>query len=148
MTWAPCQRIVRADVPPSFRVRGISAPLLLCWPNAALGSGADYSVDFGPMLCCDDRIVRVGASTTGGTIAWTSVFGTLATLWVQWTTSGPQTVQFSALTANGAPLDVTVSIMVGAASLLTAPVPDDAPNAFLLGTAFLPDAAGNSLILG
>lgn len=149
MTWSPCQRIVRADVPPSFQVRGINAPLFLSWPNAALNGSADYSVDFGALICCDDRIVEVEFATTGGQIAWTSIFGALATAWIAWLAPGPQDVIATIRTTRGQVLTVSVSIAVQqTASLISPGLPPYAPNAFRLCSAIVPDASGKPLIFG
>ncbi|KXV65654.1 hypothetical protein [Gluconobacter oxydans] len=149
MTWVPCRRIVRADVPPAFRVRGINAPLLLCWPNAALASGADYGVDFSGLLDRGERIVAAEAQCSGASIAWVSLFGPVVALWTQWSASGSQQVMISVRTSFDVTLDTTVSIMVRPApSLITPAVPAYAPNAFLLGAAIVPDASGNPLIFG
>lgn len=149
MTWPPCQRIVRADVPPSFQVRGINAPLFLSWPNAALNGSADYSVDFGALICCDDRIVEVEFATAGGQIAWTSIFGALATAWIAWLAPGPQTVLSTVRTSSGQVLTVSVSIAVQQAASLIAPtIPALPPNAITLGGVSFPDASGAPLVTG
>ncbi|MBF0892214.1 hypothetical protein HKD28_12460 [Gluconobacter sp. LMG 1744] len=149
MKWTPCQRIVQAEVPVSFRVQGVIAPLLLYWPSAYLGSGADYSVDFSFLLGPSDRISVVEAIATGGQLAWSSAFGSRATLWIQWLAAGLQTVTLSVRTALGAVLSVTVSISIICAPALIFPAgPDYAPNAFLLGSAIVPDSSGNPLIFG
>lgn len=134
MTWTPCQRIVRADIPPSLRLRGISSDVMLCWPNAALNGAADYSVDFSGQICCDDEIREAAFSVQGGTPAWVSVFGgKLATAWISWTASGPQSVEVTALTASGATLTVRVAIVVLTdAALLPADAQIQPPNTLLL----------------
>lgn len=149
MIWAPCQRIARADMPPAFRIRGLDARTVICWPDTATGSGSDYSIDFSRLLGCSDRIVAVEAFCTGGMIAWASVFGGLATFWVQWLCSGPQTATVSVRTAEDSVLSATASIMVRCAPQIIAITPPAyAPNAFLLGSAIVPDASGNPLIFG
>ncbi|AAW62159.1 phage fiber-tail adaptor protein [Gluconobacter oxydans] len=149
MTWAPCRRIVRADVPPAFRVRGINAPLLLCWPNAALNSAADYSLDFAGMLCCGDRIVEAVFEASGNQIAWSSIFGTFATAWIVWLTSGPQTVTVTARTSDGQVFTVSVSVTVQSTASLIAPdLPLLPPNAITLGGVIFPDASGAPLVTG
>ncbi|MCP1274825.1 hypothetical protein NKW43_14225 [Gluconobacter albidus] len=149
MTWTPCQRITRADVPPAFRIRGLAGSTVICWPDAAAGSGADYSIDFSCLLGCSDRIVAVEAVCSGGVIAWTSMFGVMASVWVQWLCPGPQTATISVRTAEGAVFTATASIMVSCGpQLITCDAPAYAPNAFLLGSAIVPDAFGNPLIFG
>lgn len=82
-------------------------------------------------------------------IAWASVFGALATVWVQWLCPGPQTATLSVRTAQGAVFTATASISVRCGpQLIAADVPPYAPNAFLLGSAIVPDAFGNPLIFG
>lgn len=148
MTWSPCRRIVSADVPPAFRVRGIDAPALLCWPNAALGSGADYSVDFSRLLGCDDRIVRSGFSTSGGTIAADTISGSIVTAWISWEVSGWQSVTASVLTASGDSLTVQVSVLVTPLmALIPADLPEVPPNALACGDVFFPDASGQSFLI-
>ncbi|GBQ90992.1 hypothetical protein GCM10007866_17930 [Gluconobacter albidus] len=86
---------------------------------------------------------------SGGMIAWASVFGAVATVWVQWLCSGPQTATISVRTAGGVVFTATASIAVGCAPQLIASTPPAyAPNAFLLGSAIVPDASGNPLIFG
>ena len=149
MTWLPCRRITRAEVPPAFRIRGLSASAVICWPDAAVGAGADYSVDFSHLLGCSDRIVAVEAMSSGGVIAWTSVFGTIATIWVQWLCSGQQTATLSVRTAEGSVFATAVSVTVNCApQLISSNPPAYAPNAFLLGSAIVPDSSGNPLIFG
>ncbi|MBS1077852.1 hypothetical protein JK217_08820 [Gluconobacter kondonii] len=149
MTWMPCQRITRVDVPSAFRIRGLAANAVICWPDTTAGSGADYSIDFSHLLGRSDRIVEVEAMCSGGVIAWTSTFGTLATMWVQWLCSGAQTATLSVRTATGAVFTATASIIVRCApQLIACDAPAYAPNAFFLGSAIVPDASGNPLIFG
>ncbi|WP_099286613.1 hypothetical protein [Gluconobacter kondonii] len=149
MTWVPARRILRAEVPRSFQVRGTSPPIWLCWPETSLNESADYSIDFSHLLGRSDRIVEVEAMCSGGVIAWTSTFGTLATMWVQWLCSGAQTATLSVRTATGAVFTATASIIVRCApQLITCDAPAYAPNAFFLGSAIVPDASGNPLIFG
>lgn len=148
MTWTPCQRIVRADVPPAFRIRGIDPCRVLCWPNATLGSGADYSVDFSHLLGCGGRIVRSGFSTSGGTIAADTISGNIVTAWIAWQSSGSQTVTVSVLTAAGDSLTVQVSVLVAPfMALLPAVLPEAPPNALAYGDVFFPDASGQSFLI-
>ncbi|MBS1103512.1 hypothetical protein JK202_10875 [Gluconobacter sp. Dm-62] len=149
MTWVPCQRVVRADIPLAFRIRGIEASAVICWPDTTLNGSSDYSIDFGALLCCGDRIVEVEFITGGGQIAWSSVFGTLATAWIVWFAPGPQTVVATVRTSSGQVLTVSVGIAVQPIpSLIPPELPPYAPNAFLLGPAIVPDAYGNPLIFG
>ncbi|MFT8978748.1 hypothetical protein [Gluconobacter oxydans] len=149
MIWAPCRRIVRADVPPAFRVRGINAPLLLCWPSAALNSAADYSIDFAGLLCCGDRIVEVVFEASGNQIAWSSIFGTFATAWIVWLTSGAQTVTVTVRTSDGQVFTVSVTVIVQSTTSLIAPrLPLLPPNAITLGGVSFPDASGAPLVTG
>ncbi|MFT8346618.1 hypothetical protein [Gluconobacter oxydans] len=149
MIWAPCRRIVRADVPPAFRVRGINAPLLLCWPPTALNSAADYSLDFSGLLCGGDRIVEVVFEASGNQIAWSSIFGTFATAWIVWLTSGLQTVTVTARTSDGQIFTVSVTVIVQSAASLIAPrLPLLPPNAITLGGVSFPDASGAPLVTG
>ncbi|MFT8957273.1 MAG: hypothetical protein ABF917_06245 [Gluconobacter oxydans] len=147
--FAPCRRIVRADVPPAFRVRGINAPLLLCWPPAALNSAADYSIDFAGLLCCGDRIVEAVFAASGNQIAWSSIFGTFATAWIIWLTSGAQTVTVTARTSDGQVFTVSVTVTVQSMASLIAPrLPLLPPNTITLGGVSFPDASGAPLVTG
>lgn len=134
--WSPCRRIVRADVPPVFRVRGINAPLLLCWPNAALGGGADYSVDFSSQISCGDVIVSAAFSVSGGALGWggSPTYTTaMASAWITWSVLGPQTVAVTVLTRGGVSLSAVISIVVvSPAALIAASAPAVAPNVLTL----------------
>jgi len=149
MTWTPCQRIVRADVPPAFRIRGIDPCRVLCWPNAALGSGADYSVDFSAVLCCEDLIREAAFLTTGGTVSWVSVFsGTLATVWITWTVPGAQSIEVTILTASGATITLDISILVRTeGALLNGDPPACPPNTLILSDGTVLETASGAQIL-
>ncbi len=149
MIWAPCQRIVRADVPPALRIRGFDARTVIYWPDAALNSAADYSIDFSALICPDDRIVAVEFATAGGQIAWSSIFGPVATAWIMWISPGLQTVTVTVRTTGGQVMTLSISVTVRDTASLMSPAPQPyAPNAFLLGSAIVPDASGNPLIFG
>ncbi|GAN91477.1 hypothetical protein Gbfr_040_003 [Gluconobacter frateurii M-2] len=149
MTWPPCRRIVRADVPPSFQVRGINAPLFLSWPNAALNGSADYSVDFSGVLCCGDKIQEAAVSAPGGSVVWVTVFaGTLATAWITWTSTGLQSVEVTILTTSGATITVDVSIVVRSESaLINGDHAGYPPNALILSDGTLLETAAGAQIL-
>lgn len=147
--WMPCQRIARADDPPAFRIRGLAQSAVIFWPKATAGTGADYSIDFSRLMGCSDRIVAVESMCSGGMLAWASVFGPLATIWVQWLCAGQQTATLSVRTAEGSVFTATASVAVNCApQLIDSNLPTYAPNAFLLGSAIVPDSSGNPLIFG
>ncbi|GBR03084.1 phage fiber-tail adaptor protein [Gluconobacter cerinus] len=151
MTWPPCQRVVRADVPPSFQVRGINAPLFLSWPNAALNGSADYSVDFSAVLCCGETLADVAFSVSGGTLGWSgkpTFTAGIATAWITWVTAGAQTVEVTALTSTGRTVSVTANITVLPVPALLSGKPQAiAPNILTLpdGTPLTTDA-GSALL--
>lgn len=149
MTWQPSQRILSSALPPSSRLRGVCPCEVMNWPDALLLSGNDYSADFSDQLAAGDRLVEVVATTSGGTVAWVSIFGTKATAWVQWTGSDVQPIVFEARTAQGASLVSTGYTFVGCYTTNNPPkIPAYAPNAFVTGNVIMPDANGNPLIFG
>lgn len=149
MTWFPCCRIVQPVNGPALRLRGLAGSLLLWWPDAVLNGGADYSVDFSPLLCDGDRIVQAVFSIGTATMAWQSIFGSIATAWLSWSTTGQQRVSVTALTANGDTLQATIFVNVGIVpSPLSAPAPEYAPNALFIGAVYFPDALSAPLIAG
>ncbi|GFE96592.1 hypothetical protein [Gluconobacter sp. Gdi] len=149
MTWTPCQRIVRADIPPSLRLRGISSDVMLCWPNAALNGAADYSVDFSGLMSCGGKIVETVFAVDGAEIAWSSIFGGVVTAWIKWLSPGLQSVLVTVRTAAGENLTVSVSLNVQtAASLIVPALPAFAPNVLALGGVCFPDASGAPLVTG
>ncbi|MBF0858142.1 hypothetical protein HKD24_02810 [Gluconobacter sp. LMG 31484] len=151
MTWAPCQRVVKADVPPSFRVRGISAPVLLCWPGAFLNSAADYSVDFSGQLCCEETLTNAAFAVSGGVIGWSgkpTFTEAIATAWITWVAAGPQSVEVTAVTSGGRTLSAIIQITVLSSNALLAGQDQAvAPNVLTLpdGTR-ITTAAGNDLL--
>ncbi|MBF0851073.1 hypothetical protein HKD27_09090 [Gluconobacter sp. R75690] len=151
MTWAPCRRIVRADVPFAFRVRGINAPLLLCWPDTFLNGSADYSIDFASQLCCGEVLVDAAFSVSGGSLGWSgkpTYTATIATAWVTWTMAGIQQIEVTVLTSEGRSLSTLVQINVKPiAALLSGGSPSSAPNILTLpdGTPLLTES-GRSLL--
>lgn len=151
MMWTPTQRALSSALPPLSRLRGVCPCELMAWPDAALLSGNDYSVDFSDQIADGDRIVRVAATprSPGTLVAWVSIFGTKATAWVQWSSSGPQSIAFDALTASGATLNASGYVAVGCSDTGLAPdIPQFAPNAFRTGDVIMPDSNGNPLIFG
>lgn len=147
--WRPSRRIVRIAAASCGSVSSINPPTLLRWPSCALNSSADYSIDFGPLLEEGDRIVVVAFETVAGSVAWSSVFGTLATAWISWKVIGTRVVTASVQTANGQILTANVSITITLPQSLIAPVnPVYAPNAAQAWGAFVTDSAGEILLLG
>ncbi|MQR99369.1 hypothetical protein [Gluconobacter aidae] len=130
MTWAPCQRIVRADVPPSFRMRGIDTQTLLCWPPVSQGDAGDFSVEFGALLASGDSLSSLEVLTNGGIVSAKGIFGTCVTIWVQWLSPGQQQATVSVQTAWGEVLTVSVTILVNDIPALPEPaLPTIAPEA-------------------
>ena len=149
MTWPPCQRVVRADIPPAFRIRGIDALAVICWPDAALNTAADYSIDFSALIEPDDRIVAGSLATDGGLVAWLTNAGPVLTAWIAWDTPGQQTVTATVQTAQDRTLTVCVSIAVTVPGALMAPtLPLFSPNAAQAWGGYVTDADGNILNLG
>ena len=150
MPWRSCRHRTVSLLPPrDFQVRGLTAPPFLIWPSCSLNESADYNIDFGAILRCDDRIVEVAFATSGGTIAWSSMFGTLATAWISWTVAGSQTVDVTVRTSGGQILTASINIAVqGAVSLISFTEPDLPPNAITLGGVPFPDASGSPLVTG
>ncbi|WP_122039604.1 hypothetical protein [Asaia bogorensis] len=115
MTWRPSANILRPVREPAGQGCYPKSHPELVWPPSALNGGGDYSIDFDALLAPGEFIssFRVDAGA-GAKQAWTSLFGTIATAWLQWTVPGLQTVTVCALTSLGASLQVDAKICIGA----------------------------------
>jgi len=128
MTWSPCCRIVQPVNGPALRLRGLAGLVSPSWPASNIGAGADYSVDFSPLLCGGEYVTQCSFGTTGNaTQAWTSTFGNVVTAWLTWTTSGLITVPVAVETSLGNVFQVDVTICLSAEAALIAPTPPVAP---------------------
>ncbi|GBR07267.1 hypothetical protein HW511_11985 [Asaia siamensis] len=112
MTWRPSANILRpltgANVSACPSVRSA-----LVWPPSALNGGGDYSIDFDGILAPGEYIVSfVFDAGNAADQAWTSLFGTIATVWLRWKTSGMSVVTVCALTSHGNTHQVEANIMV------------------------------------
>lgn len=147
--WQPCKRIAVYSALPTLRIRGMDSIIAPQWPDAYQNSSADYTIDFNEVVCADDWIVAADFATTAGNVAWVSISGTLASAWIEWTSSGLQSATATIQTASGAILSATASLsVVGTLSLIQPDLPAFSPNALVCGDAYMADANGNILLAG
>jgi len=127
MTWRPSARIVRPGGCATANLRGMALQPLLAWPDSNINGGADYSVDFSRILDCHETIEAFEFGVTGGTVAWTWLFGTIATAYITWTSSGPLTVNVSVASSDGNTYQAAVQIFVSPTACLTPVIPPPRP---------------------
>ncbi|WP_336945663.1 hypothetical protein [Asaia sp. HN010] len=122
MTWRPSANILR----PSSGARGGACPTAGCplvWPPSTLNGGGDYSVDFDGLLAPGEYIVSFQFDAgDAADQAWSSLFGTIATAWLRWKSSGLRSVTVCVLTSHGNSQQVEANITVSPRTALF-PVP-------------------------
>jgi len=84
----------------------------LVWPSSDLKSGGDYSIDFEHLLAPGEFVTAFRFEAGGADLAWTNLFGNIATAWMRWNVSGRQRVTVCALTSEGNTRQVEVSITI------------------------------------
>ncbi|GBQ14707.1 hypothetical protein [Swaminathania salitolerans] len=150
MTWRPSANILR---PRSGAADPASCPgggrTGLAWPSSALGGGGDYSVDFDGLLAPGEYVTAFAFSA--GDVAdqgWTSLFGTIATAWLRWTSAGTHSIAVCALTDRGNSYQIEAGITVSSRSaLFPVPLPAAPPSGGTAppGTGSGPDAPAIAL---
>lgn len=124
-TWVPTARIVKAPAP------GVSLPAnadMPLWPASWEGAGNDYSVDFTAVLTVGETIeTAVFQSDDDMTVAWTAIFGPVATMWTTWTRPGNITVLVGIRTNYGATYQTRVGITLDSQASVVPPQPPATP---------------------
>lgn len=85
----------------------------LSGPLPPSGGGGDYSIDFDRLLSPGEFIISFRFEAGGAAdLAWTNLFGNIATAWMRWKASGTQSVTVCALTSEGNSKQVEVNITI------------------------------------